>query len=110
MFESLVARWTLSEYPYKPPPPGGATPQEGEAGAPSRPRTEVGLKIEVRFANAMFAALSKAAAPTVAGMLVEAFEERARVVLGEGEAGPEEERMGAKGEGPGEAVEGGASG
>lgn len=70
----------------------------------------MGLRIEVRFANAMVAALSKAAAPTVAGVLVRAFEERARVVLGEGEAGPEEERMGVKGEGPGKAVEGGRSG
>lgn len=109
-FESLVAKWTLHEYPYKPPPPEGATPQQAKASAASRPRTDVGLRIEVRFANAMLAGLSKAAAPTVAGVLVKAFEERARVVLGEGEAGPEEERMGVKGEGPGKAVEGGGSG
>lgn len=73
---------------------------------PSRPRTEVGLRIEVRFANAMLAGLSQAAAPRVAGMLVRAFEERAREVLGEGEAGPEEERMGVEG---GKAVEGSGS-
>ena len=50
---------------------------------PSEPRTEVSLTIEVRFASAMYSALSQAAAPKVAGMMVEAFERRAREMLGE---------------------------
>ena len=43
------------------------------------------LTIEVRFASAVYSALSQAAAPKVAGMMVEAFERRAREVLGEGD-------------------------
>ena len=42
------------------------------------------LVIEVRFASAVYSALSQVAAPKVAGMMVEAFEKRARDVLGEG--------------------------
>ena len=65
----------------------------------SAPRTEVGLVIEVRFASAVYSALSQAAAPKVAGMVIEAFEKRARVVLGEGHAPGREgiERQAGKG-------------
>lgn len=42
--------------------------------------------IEAQFASAVYAALSQAAAPKVAGMMVEAFERRAREMLGEGRA------------------------
>lgn len=46
--------------------------------------------LEVRFASAVYSALSQAAAPKVAGMMIEAFEKRAAVVLGEGQGhGPE---------------------
>ena len=108
VFERLVTRWTLTEYPFKPLPPDGKSPQEGKASLPSRPQTEVGLKIEVTFKSAVYAALSQAAAGKVAGMLVRAFEERAREVLGEGEGGPEEVmRRGDKG---GEGVEGKVAG
>ena len=55
--------------------------------------------IEVRFANAMYAALSKAAAPKVAGIMIDAFEKRARDLLGEEQGGSEEEGMGSKGRG-----------
>ena len=40
--------------------------------------------IEVQFANAVYGMLSQAAAPKVAGMMVEAFEKRARDILGHG--------------------------
>lgn len=40
--------------------------------------------IEARFASAVYNALSQAAAPKVAGMMIEAFEKRARELLGEG--------------------------
>ena len=83
IFTSLLTRWTFREFPFKPPPPDGRTPQEGSASEPSRPRTEVNLVLEVRFASAVYSALSQAAAPKVAGMMIEAFEKRAAVVLGE---------------------------
>ncbi|KAL6716352.1 Coenzyme Q-binding protein coq10, mitochondrial [Lecanora helva] len=84
IFTSLLTRWSLKEFPFKPPPPDGSTPQEGNASDPSKPRTEVNLLIEVRFASAAYSALSQAAAPKVAGMMIEAFEKRAGQVLGEG--------------------------
>ena len=97
IFTSLLTRWTLKEFPFKPAPPDGSTPQEGEANKQSAsPRTEVNLHIEVRFASAVYSALSQAAAPKVAGMMVEAFEERAKEVLGEGH-GVEEERRSKRG-------------
>ncbi len=46
--------------------------------------------LEVRFASAVYSALSQAAAPKVAGMMIEAFEKRAGVVLGEGHGGESE--------------------
>lgn len=85
IFTSLLTRWTLREFPFKPTPPDGKSPQEGEANQkPASPRTEVNLLIEVRFASAVYSALSQAVAPKVAGMMVEAFEKRAKEVLGEG--------------------------
>lgn len=84
IFTSLLTRWSLKEFPFKPPPPDGKPPQEGLASAPSTPRTEVNLIIEVRFASAVYSALSQAAAPKVAGMIIEAFEKRAGEVLGDG--------------------------
>lgn len=84
IFASLLTRWTLKPFPYKPPPPDGSKPQTGNASAPAEDRTQVDLHIEVQWASAIYAALSQAAAPKVAGMVVEAFERRAREVLGNG--------------------------
>ncbi|KAL9045853.1 MAG: hypothetical protein Q9214_001176 [Letrouitia sp. 1 TL-2023] len=84
LFTSLLTRWTFREFPFKPRPPDGP-PQEGTAEkVASQPRTEVSLVIEVGFANAVYSALSQAAAPKVAGLMVEAFERRAGQVLGKG--------------------------
>ena len=47
------------------------------------------LNIEVKFRNVVYATLSQAAAPKVAGVIVGAFEERARKVLGRGHEGGE---------------------
>lgn len=84
IFTSLLTRWMFKEFPFKPAPPDGKSPQEGSASAPSSPRTEVNLILEVRFSSAVYSALSQAAAPKVAGMMIEAFEKRAAVVLGPG--------------------------
>ena len=102
LFTSLLTRWTLREFPFKPNPPDGP-PQEGSANRHSaQPRTEVSLLIEVQFASAVYSALSQATAPKVAGLIVEAFEKRAHEILGEG-LGAE----GAHGETLGGVVEGG---
>ena len=87
VFTSLLTRWTFREFPFKPPPPDGKNPQEGEANRESKPRTEVNLVLEVRFASAVYSALSQAAAPKVAGLMIDAFEGRARELLGEGGGG-----------------------
>ena len=103
IFTSLLSRWSFREFPYKPNPPAGAPPQEGDANAnPAHPRTEVHLLLEVRFASAVYSALSQAAAPKVAGLVVEAFEKRAREVLGQGH-GPVEEATGVSGKAAGHA-------
>ncbi|MCJ1318079.1 hypothetical protein MMC15_003406 [Xylographa vitiligo] len=104
LFTSLLTRWSLKSFPYKPPPPSGK-PQVDNAPRESKPRTEVALHIEVQFASAVYAALSQAAAPKVAGMMVEAFEKRAREVLGEGDVGARMGRETAEGR-VGEDVEG----
>ncbi|KAL2056726.1 hypothetical protein ABVK25_003120 [Lepraria finkii] len=87
IFSSLLTRWSFREFPFKPPPPDGKTPQEGNASSPSSPRTEVNLVLEVRFASAVYSVLSQAAAPKVAGLMIDAFERRARDLLGEGTGG-----------------------
>ncbi|MDI1491035.1 MAG: Coenzyme Q-binding protein coq10, mitochondrial [Ramalina farinacea] len=103
IFTSLLARWTFREFPYKPQPPNNQSPQEGDANAnASHPRTEVHLLMEVRFASAVYSALSQAAAPKVAGMVVEAFERRAGEVLGQGH-GPVGEATGWSGKAVGHA-------
>ncbi|KAK4694525.1 coenzyme Q-binding protein COQ10, partial [Lecanoromycetidae sp. Uapishka_2] len=82
IFTSLLTRWTFKEFPFKPTAPDGKSPQEGNASQPSTPRTEVNLTLEVRFASAVYSALSQAAAPKVAGIMIDAFEKRAAQVLG----------------------------
>lgn len=84
IFTSLLTRWNFKEFPFKPAPPDGKKPQEGSASLPSSPRTEVNLTIEVQFASAVYSALSQAAAPKIAGMMIEAFEKRAGEILGKG--------------------------
>ncbi|KAL8663484.1 MAG: hypothetical protein Q9202_003794 [Teloschistes flavicans] len=100
LFTSLLTRWTLHEFPFKPSPPAETgPPQVGDAEAnPSHPRTEVRLVIEAQFANAMYSALGQAAAPKVAGMMISAFEKRAQEVLGEGHGVREKGASGGGGE------------
>ena len=98
IFTSLLTRWTFREFPFKPAPPDGKTPQEGNASHPSTPRTEVNLAIEVRFASAVYSALSQAAAPKVADMMIKAFEKRAAEVLGDRQASQYQSRAEIEGE------------
>lgn len=67
VFEELRTRWTLKD----------VSAEEGTGS-----RTEVQLAIDAKFKNALLGALSQAAAPKVAGLVVDAFEKRAREVLG----------------------------
>lgn len=71
VFESMRTRWELKEL-------------ENGMG------THVRLDVDVCFANQVYAALSQAAGPKVAEIMVGAFERRARDILGEGEVGSRE--------------------
>lgn len=61
--------------------------------------------IEARFDSAMYSALSQAAAPKVAGMMIGAFEKRARSVLGVGH-GVEDDGRGSENRGRKTSTEG----
>jgi coenzyme Q-binding protein COQ10 len=78
MFKSLSTRWTIRPFHYKPP---SGVPQTDKTIHPARDQTEVNLTIDFQFANPVYAALSKAVAPKVAGIMIEAFEKRARTLL-----------------------------
>jgi coenzyme Q-binding protein COQ10 len=90
IFDSLKTRWTLRQFPYRHPSTrsraisnvSDANSESGEIIEGAEPRTEVCLHIEVKFASPVYAALSQVAAPQVATMMVDAFEKRARDVLG----------------------------
>jgi coenzyme Q-binding protein COQ10 len=95
----LRTRWTLMPYPYKPPPVDAIDPTtyhknvEKSGEAKPQDKTQVHLDIEFAFANPMYAALSKAAAPKVAEKMIEAFEKRVRAVM-EGQGHVERPRSG----------------
>ena len=63
IFEALATRWSLD------------SSKEGKG-------TEVDLRIEIVWKNALYAAMAKAASEKVAGVMIHAFEERAKSVLG----------------------------
>ena len=77
-FKSIRTRWALKPFHYKPPT---GQPQTDKTEHTSRDQTEVHLTIDFQFSNPIYAALSKAFAPKVAGIMIEAFEERARKLL-----------------------------
>jgi len=78
IFTSLSTRWRVKPFHYKPP---SGQPQTDNAVHPPRDQTEVHLTIDFQFANPIYAALSKAVTPKVAGIMIEAFEVRARRIL-----------------------------
>jgi coenzyme Q-binding protein COQ10 len=78
IFKCLRTRWTV--VPFSPKPPTGRT-ETGRTPVPAREETEVHLTIDFQFANPVYAALSKAVAPKLAGIMIEAFEGRAKKLL-----------------------------
>jgi coenzyme Q-binding protein COQ10 len=78
IFQSLSTRWTVKSFHYKAPT---GQPQPDKTLHPARDQTEVHLTLNFQFSNPIYAALSKAVAPKVAGMMIEAFEIRARRLL-----------------------------
>jgi coenzyme Q-binding protein COQ10 len=91
IFQSLSTRWTVKPFHYRPPT---GHPQTDKTVHPARDQTEVHLTLNFQFSNPIYAALSKAVAPKVAGMMIEAFEVRARRLLdGPGPAIPEKHSL-----------------
>ncbi|TVY81068.1 Coenzyme Q-binding protein coq10 [Lachnellula suecica] len=78
VFQSISTRWRVKPFHYKPPT---GQPQTDKAEHPARDQTEVHLTLEFQFSNPIYATLSKAVAPKVAGIMIEAFEVRARKLL-----------------------------
>ena len=78
IFQNISARWTVKPFHYK---PLTVNPQTHETHHPARDQTEVHLTLDFQFSNPIYAALSKAVAPKVAGIMIEAFEIRARKLL-----------------------------
>jgi coenzyme Q-binding protein COQ10 len=88
VFKSLSTRWTVKPFQHTPP---YGRPQPNNSIRPSTEQTEVHLTIDFQFSNPIYAALSKAVAPKVAGIMIEAFERRARQLLdGPGATIPED--------------------
>ncbi len=74
VFRSLVTRWSLRE---------ATRPSHSQtSSATASPATEVHLSLKYEFANPLYAAVSAAVSDKVAGMMIEAFEQRAREQLG----------------------------
>jgi len=72
IFRFLSTRWTIK--------PLNSSPIRSESDE-ARYLTEVHLSLDFQFANPIYAALSKAVAPRIAGIMIEAFEIRARDLL-----------------------------
>ncbi|KAI1166406.1 hypothetical protein F5B18DRAFT_607142 [Nemania serpens] len=76
VFKTLVTRWTVT------PVASGQTTTT--TAAPTAQWSDVDLNIRFQFANPLYAAVSSAVADKVAPVMIEAFVERARKVLGSG--------------------------
>lgn len=68
----------VKPFHYKPP---SGEPRTDKREYPAREQTEVHLSLDFQFSNPIYAALSKAVAPKVAGIMIDAFEVRARKLL-----------------------------
>ncbi|CAD6503222.1 BgTH12-02890 [Blumeria graminis f. sp. triticale] len=78
IFRSLRTRWMVRSVEY-----GLSFPdrQEIAINRPENPGTEVHLSLDFQFSNPLYSLVSKSMAPKVAGMMIEAFETRARLLL-----------------------------
>ena len=95
----LLTRWTLRPFPVKPGPAKDQKTHETNP-APAKEQTEVSVYIEYQFANPIYGAMSAAAAPKVAGYMIEAFEKRVKSLADEKGISTTEQR-GDKGQGVG---------
>ncbi|RFU34656.1 hypothetical protein B7463_g1680, partial [Scytalidium lignicola] len=75
LFQSISTRWTI-----RPLQQSNSSFVVG-GGLGSIDQTEVNLNIEFQFANPIYAALSKAVTPKIAGIMIESFEKRAQELL-----------------------------
>lgn len=81
IFSLLKARWVIDGVEVM---SGDGARGAGAGGRESKGdegRSEVHLEIEYKFANILYATLSEAVMPKVAGKIIEAFERRANDVL-----------------------------
>lgn len=78
VFKSISTRWSVKPFMYKPPT---GNPKTDNATEPPKDQTEVQLNIDFQFSNPVYGAFSKAVAPKVAGLMIEAFERRAEELL-----------------------------
>ncbi|KAI1131976.1 hypothetical protein F5Y10DRAFT_232429 [Nemania abortiva] len=74
VFKTLVTRWTVTPVQAQP----GTAGERGEGAEWS----DVNLNIRFQFANPLYGAVSSAVADKIAPVMIEAFVERARKVLG----------------------------
>ncbi|KAK6529095.1 hypothetical protein TWF694_004313 [Orbilia ellipsospora] len=84
IFKVLRATWVINAATTTTPTitTGQSSGGSGNAVEGEDRESKVDLEIEYQFANPIYAALSEAVMPTVAGKIIEAFEERAEKVLG----------------------------
>lgn len=73
IFKRLSTRWTVK--------PLSGNPATSGVAWNGRDLTEVNLAIEFQFSNPIYGSLSKAVAPKLAEVMIEAFEKRAKLLL-----------------------------
>ncbi|KAI1824658.1 hypothetical protein F4861DRAFT_505154 [Xylaria intraflava] len=78
VFKTLVTRWTVT--PVKEGP--AMDPRSVQTGGKQTEWSDIDLNIRFQFANPLYAAVSSAVADKVAPIMIEAFVDRARKVLG----------------------------
>ena len=77
-FQTIRTTWTVKPFRYK---TLSGQPRTDKTEHLAREQTEVHLSLDFQFSNPIYAALSKAVAPKIAGVMIEAFEVRARKLL-----------------------------
>lgn len=83
IFKRLSTRWTVKPFHRETPSGNAPTVRPVQHGLPHL--TDVRLTVEFQFSNPVYGALSKAVAPKLAQVMIEAFEKRAKMLLGSSE-------------------------